>query len=99
MVNASQTMQQQNHKHRTQNTPCTARGRVGSSGHGEPVHATKAANLDNTDLLQAEGGVCLGATPCGSQAYPYLLLLQVIHVLWLKVDGDDQRYLEPRFAR
>jgi hypothetical protein len=35
----------------------------------------------------------------GSQAYPYLLLLQVKHVLWLKVDGDDQRYLEPRFTR
>jgi hypothetical protein len=38
----------------------------------------------------------LGPPRVVSQAYPYLLLLKVIHVLWLKVDGDDQRYLEPR---
>jgi hypothetical protein len=38
--------------------------------------------LAHAKLLEDEGGgVCLGATPCGSQAYPYLLLVQVIHVL------------------
>jgi hypothetical protein len=39
-------------------------------------------NLAHAKLLEDEGGgVCLGATPCGSQAYPYLLLVQVIHVV------------------
>jgi hypothetical protein len=39
-------------------------------------------NLAHAKLLEDEGGgVCLGTTPCGSQAYPYLLLVQVIHVL------------------
>jgi hypothetical protein len=41
----------------------------------------------------------LGATPCGSQAYPYLLLVQVIHVLRLKVEGDDQRCRELSLQR
>jgi hypothetical protein len=42
----------------------------------------------------------MAKTPCGSQAYPYLLLLQVvIHVLRLKVDGDDQRCQEPRVCK
>jgi hypothetical protein len=45
------------------------------------------------------GGVCLRGTPCGSQAYPYLLLVQVIRVLRLKVEGGDQRCQEPTLQR
>jgi hypothetical protein len=42
----------------------------------------------------------LGPPRVVSQAYPYLLvLLQVIHVLRLKVDGDDQRCQEPRVCK
>jgi len=57
------------------------------------TRAGGADNLDNEKILEdLEGGVCLGATPCGSQAYPYLLYLQVI--LWL-VEGSRWRSALP----
>jgi hypothetical protein len=57
------------------------------------TRAGGADNLDNEKLLEdLEGGVCHAATPCGSQAYPYLLYLQVI--LWL-VEGSRWRSTLP----